>query len=78
LRVEVRGVRHGKRHVEIVGVVDRVGTVAGVVAAHTALALARGTAAPGVHNLGQEALPNADILDAVIASEIELHQFVGS
>lgn len=77
LRVEVRGVRNGKRHVEIVGVVDKVGTVAGAVAAHTAHALATSTVAGGVHNLGQEALPNADILDAVTASRIELHQFVG-
>lgn len=77
LRVEMRGVRHGKRHVEIVGVVDKVGTVAGVVAAHTAHALTRGGVSAGVHNLGQEALPNADILDAVTASDIELHQFVG-
>ena len=77
LRVEVRGVRNGKRHVEIVGVVDKVGTVAGVVAAHTAHALARTSVPGGVHNLGQEALPNADILDAVTASQIELHQFVG-
>jgi hypothetical protein len=30
-----------------------------------------------VHTLGQTTLPNADILDAVIASNIELHQFVG-
>ena len=78
LRVEVRGVRHGRRHVEIVGIVDRVATVAGVVAAHTAVALARGSVAPGVHTLGQEVLPNADILDAVIASGIELQQFVGT
>lgn len=77
LRVEVRGVRNGKRHVEIVGIVDRVATIAGVVAAHTAIALAKGGVEAGVHTLGQTALPNADILDAVTASNIELHQFVG-
>lgn len=77
LRVEVRGIRNGKRHVEIVGLVDRLATIAGVVAAHTAVALARGGVAAGVHTLGQTALPNADILDAVTASNIELHQFVG-
>jgi hypothetical protein len=78
LRVEVRGVRNGKRHVEIVGIVDRVATVAGVVAAHTAHALAHNNIAPGVHTLGQVVLPNADILDAVTKSGIELHQFVGT
>ncbi len=77
LRVEVRGVRNGRRHVEIVGIVDRVATVAGVVAAHTAVAIACGGIEAGVHTLGQTTLPNADILDAVTASNIELHQFVG-
>jgi hypothetical protein len=78
LRVEVRGVRNGKRHVEIVGIVDRVATVAGTVAAHTAHAIAHNNIAPGVHTLGQVALPNADILDAVTNAGIELHQFVGN
>ena len=77
LRVEVRGVRHGRRHVEIVGVADKVGTIAGVVAAHTAVALAHHDIAPGVHNLGQSSLPNADILDGAVNSGITLHQFVG-
>ena len=77
LRVEVRGVRHGRRHVEIVGIADKVGTVAGVVAAHTALALTTSTVTPGVHNLGQSSLPNAEILDGAVASGITLHQFVG-
>lgn len=77
LRVEVRGVRHGRRHVEIVGIADKVGTIAGVVAAHTAVALANHDIAPGVHNLGQSSLPNADILDGAVNSGITLHQFVG-
>lgn len=78
LRVEVRGLRNNRRHVEIVGIVDRVATIAGTVAAHTALAITNSTIAPGVHTLGQATLPNADILDAVISSGIELHQFVGA
>lgn len=78
LRVEVRGVRNGRRHVEIVGIANKVGTVAGAVAAHTALALQKGTIAAGVHNLGQVAVPNADILDGVVNSGITLHQFVGT
>jgi hypothetical protein len=47
------------------------------VAAHTALALATNTVAPGVHNLGQASMPNADILDGAVKSGITLHQFVG-
>ena len=77
LRVEVRGVRDGKRHVEIVGVAERLATVSGSVAAHTALSLANNPVAPGVYNLGQKELPNADILDGVVATGITLHQFVG-
>jgi hypothetical protein len=77
LRVEARGVRNGRRHVEIVGVANRIATIAGAVAAHTAVAILKNTIPVGVHNLGQAALPNADILDGVIDSGITLHQFVG-
>jgi hypothetical protein len=77
VRVEVRGVRNGHRHVEIVGVAERVATVAGAVAASSAVALTKNTIAPGVYNLGQATLPNADILDDVIACGIRLHQFIG-
>ena len=77
LRVEVRGVRDGRRHVEIVGVAEKVATVTGAVAAHTALALLKGTVMAGVHNLGEPTLPNADILDGVTASGITLNQFIG-
>jgi hypothetical protein len=78
LRVEVRGIRHERRHVEIVGIVDRLATVAGAVAAHTAIALTKTSVAAGVHTLGQAALPTADILDGVMSSGVELHQFVGT
>ena len=73
----MRGVRDGRRHVEIVGVAERVATVTGAVAAHTALALTRGAVMAGVHNLGESTVPNADILDGVTASGITLHQFIG-
>ncbi|MFM9225974.1 MAG: hypothetical protein ACKOQ1_05015, partial [Actinomycetota bacterium] len=77
LRVEVRGTRQGARQVEVVGVAEKVALVAGAVAAQTALALVRGGIAPGVHSLGQAGLPNADILDGVLAAGVTLHQFVG-
>lgn len=77
LRVEVRGTRHGARHVEVVGVAERVALVAGAVAAQTALAMVKNQVAPGVHSLGQSALPNAEILDGVLAAGVTLHQFVG-
>ena len=77
LRVEVRGVREGRRHVEIVGVAERVAAVTGAVAAGTAHALTTSTVPPGVYNLGQNALPNADILDNALSCGITLHQFIG-
>lgn len=77
VRVEVRGVRNGTRHIEVVGVAERVATVAGAVAASSAHALLNTTIEPGVYNLGQSQLPNADILDNAIACGIRLHQFIG-
>lgn len=78
LRLEVRGTRNGARRVEIVGVAERTALVAAAVAARTALALVRGAVPAGVHNLGQEGLPNAEILDGVVAAGITLHEFVGA
>ena len=77
LRVEVRGVRAGMRHVEIVGIAERVATITGSVAAQAARALSKGLVAPGVHNMGQDAVPNDFILDGVLDSGTILHQFVG-
>jgi len=77
LRVEVRGVRNGMRHVEIVGIAERVATITGSVAAHAARALVNGSVAPGVHNLGQDEVPNDYILDGVLDSGTILHQFIG-
>lgn len=77
LRVEVRGQRNNRRHVEIVGVADKLASLAGAVSAHTALALAHTSVPPGVHVLGGHALPNSAILDGVLASGVVLHQFVG-
>ena len=77
LRVEVRGVRNGMRHVEIVGIAERVGAITGSVAANAARALINGSVPPGVHNLGQDEVPNDYILDGVLDSGTILHQFVG-
>jgi hypothetical protein len=65
------------RHVEIVGIADRVATITGSVAAHAARALMNGSVPPGVHNLGQDEVPNDFILDGVLDSGTILHQFVG-
>ena len=78
LRVELRGSRQGARHEEIVGIADRLATVSGAVAAETAMTLAAGKVASGVRILGSEGLPNADLLDAVLANGISLHRYTGS
>lgn len=75
LRVEARGSRNGVRHIEIVGMAEKVASVAAAVSAHTAVRV--GECAPGVYVLGDQTLPNADILNAVLASGLTLHQFVG-
>ena len=77
LRVEVRGVRNGHRHAEIVGIAERVASVTASVASHAAIALTDTVIAPGVYNLGQTGLPNDAILDGVLALGTTLHQFVG-
>lgn len=77
VRVEVRGQRDNRRHVEIVGVAEKLASLAGAVAAQCALAISHGTVAPGVHVLGEPTMPNSAILDGVLASGVVLHQFVG-
>lgn len=77
IRVEVRGQRDNRRHVEIVGVADKLASLAGAVAAQSALAVANNSVAPGVHVLGEPSMPNSEILDGVLASGVVLHQFVG-
>ena len=78
LRVEVRGTKDGIRHVEICGMAERIASIAASVAAHTALAILKSPVAPGVHVLGESSLPNAEILNALVAGGLTLHQFVGS
>lgn len=77
LRVEVRGIRDGRRHVEIYGVADRLATIAGAVAAQTTLAVLRGEVVPGAHVLGGGHTPNAAIRDGVVASGTAIQHFVG-
>jgi hypothetical protein len=69
--------------VEVVGIADRLATVAGAVAAEAALAVRSGAVGPGVRVLGQadpdgRGLPNADLLDAVLSHGISLHRYVGN
>lgn len=78
LRVELRGSRQGRRHAEVVGIADRLATVSGAVAAECVNVLLKSGVQPGVRILGAEGLPNADILDAVLANGISLHRYVGN
>ena len=77
LRVEVRGMKNGGRLVDVVGVAERVGQVAGVVAAVTADAIASSElTAIGAHVLGEDALPNKSLLAKTISAGINLHAFI--
>lgn len=77
LRVEVRGMKNAERVVEVVGVAERVGQVAGVVAASVALSISNGEISQrGSFVLGELALPNESILSRVLSSGVQAHSFV--
>ena len=77
LRVEVRGTKNGERVVDVVGVVERVGQVVGVVSACVASAILIGEInQPGAFVLGESALPNEKLLSSVINGGVQAHSFV--
>jgi len=78
LRVEVRGWRNGMRHVEVVGVADRVAHVAGLVAATAARKTVAGEFSSGARVLGDDESPNDSLLQDVVTAGVHLHEFVGS
>ena len=78
LRVELRGWRDASRHVEVVGVADRVAHVAGLVAAATARKVIAGEFGNGVRVLGDTESPNVELVDDLVGDGIQLHEFVGS
>lgn len=79
VRVEVRGRRGGERGTEILGVAERVGQLAGIVAAVAAATIAHGTIVEaGVHVLGAHGSPHAEMLARVEALGVRIQEFVGS
>lgn len=77
LRVEVRGIRDGLRHVEVVGLAEKIASVAAAVASHTALGIIRREPEPGVHVVGEATLLQNGLLDEVLATGVSIHQFIG-
>ena len=78
VRVEVRGFVGQARVVEVAGVAERVGQIAGVVASMTALHVHSGGFAAGAQVLGADGVPNAQIYKGVTDAGIRVHRFVGS
>ncbi len=78
VRVEVRGWRGDHRHVEVIGVAERLARLAGLVAAASAVAIERGQVAAGVHVLGATGVPNDAILGDVTGEGIRLQEFIGT
>jgi len=78
LRVEVRGWQDHSRHVEVVGVADRVAHIAGLVAATAARKALTGEFAAGVRVLGDDDSPNVSMLRDIVTTGVHLHEFVGS
>lgn len=78
LRVEVRGWREEARHVEVVGVADRVARIAGLVAATCARRVVAGEFASGARVLGDDESPNESMVRDVVEDGLGMHEFVGS
>jgi hypothetical protein len=78
LRVEVRGWRDDARHVEVVGIADRVSHIAGLVAATVARKVIAGEFASGARVLGDDDSPNVAILNDVVEDGLRIQEFVGS
>ena len=77
LRVEVRGTKNGERVVDVVGVAERVGQVAGVVSGCVARSISVGEISqPGAFVLGESSLANEALLSRVMASGVQAHSFV--
>ena len=77
LRVEVRGTKNGGRVVDVVGVAERVGQVAGVVSGCVARSIGAGEISqPGAFVLGELSLPNEVLLSRVLACGVQAHSFV--
>ena len=76
VRVEVRGSLGRERRTEVAGVAERVGIIAGAVAASAASMVVSWR--PGAIVLGQNDLPNREILDDVIRRGVPVLEYVGS
>jgi hypothetical protein len=76
--VEVRGWRDDARHVEVVGIADRVSHIAGLVAATAARKVIAGEFASGARVLGDDDSPNVAILNDVVEDGLRIQEFVGS
>ena len=79
MRVEVRGARDGAREALVVGVAERMGTAAAIVAGTTALALIDGTIdEPGLAVLGDSRLPTDLLVERMRAGGLGIEEFVGT
>lgn len=77
LRVEVRGMKNNARLVDVIAVAERVGQVAGVVAASTAHAIyTKEIKDVGAHVLGEKSMPNSLLVTRICNAGINLHSFV--
>jgi hypothetical protein len=74
----VRGWHGDARHVEVVGIADRVAHVAGLVAATAARKVIGGEFSSGVRVLGDDDSPNIAMLNDVVEDGLRIQEFVGS
>jgi hypothetical protein len=78
VRVEVRGaLADGGRETLVVGAVGRTGDLAGTVAARFAVACTEGRVPMGVSVAGEDPTLSRDLLESVMMSGVQLHEFTG-
>lgn len=78
VRVEVRGFKDGARVVQVAGVAERLGQIAGVVASATAIQVLAGGFDTGCRVLGEPTGPSQRIYDSVVSAGLRVQRFVGS
>jgi hypothetical protein len=78
VRVELRGVMNGSSETVVVGASERTASVTAAVTASCVAAIVAERLPAGVLVLGEERIPNSEILADVVRRGVVLHRFVGS
>ena len=78
IRVELRGMRGGRREVDVLGAIDRAAIGAGAVAAVVALEVLAATLPAGAYGLADARLPTEHLLAELARRGVKAARFVGT